>query len=385
MSPTTRRSAKEATEAKNTNEDAPEEVISSRGKRKSTGNDDNENTTINPQNTPPKRQRLAVRTREDESTGSGRKTHLEVEIPISSNSKPKRSQKSAVSDSQGVEEDSDPEAEPSSASKQLEDEASQQLASQSVEPDATPAPKPKGKHVVFGDDDDVEKFVAAAAKTKTGDKEGEDQEDSDDDDAPEAVSTQTAAKQIQKAAQAASEAADKQAATLKRKRQEKDTLYKTQAAERRKRTRSAVEVHQTKPNSKPTADRGGSEDNTAEIEEAITSGRRRAHKFQLPTILPPEFLTDSSDEDEDEDKTALKKRKTIKPQSKKINFDTLGNEGKKPRDQIVGTTRYRVLAEQADPGLAPRRRRDAQRAKESLLKRRREGVVVNRRKGFFVK
>ncbi|KAI2471667.1 hypothetical protein F4781DRAFT_386274 [Annulohypoxylon bovei var. microspora] len=366
-----------------------EEPGSSREKQRSVGDDvdgDNDEEGSAPlvlEATSPKRQGLAVRTREDESTATGRKTYLEVEMPV-----PSRPQSSAVPDSQdsnGGALESDPDAEPSSASKQLEEEASQKLAPQPLEPESTPMPKPKGKHVVFGDDDDLEKFVAAA--TARGDKKAENEdakeEESDDDDAPEAVSTQAIAKEVQKAAQTASEAAEKQAASLKRKRQEKDSLYKQQA-EKRKRLRRVIEVHQGKGKS-ASKERASSEDNgVTEVETAVTGGRRRAQKFNLPTVLPAEFLTDSSSEDEDADESAL--RVVKKP--KKINFET---EGKRPRDQVVGSTRYRVLAEQGGQKLAPRIQKNARASKESLLKRKRAGMVAGTgagavgKKGFFVR
>ncbi|OTA85094.1 hypothetical protein M434DRAFT_36240 [Hypoxylon sp. CO27-5] len=376
-----------------TNTPVQDEPVSPSGKRKSAGDVDNSNdddgAPSDQEATSPKRQRLAVRTRDDQSTEKGRKTYLEVEIPSSAT--PKWPRSSAVPDSQDVDglSESDPEAEPSSASKQLEEEASQKLASQSVEPDRSPVPKPKSKHIVFGDDDDVEKFVAAAAatesnkKTENGDAKDEEEgsgDDDDDDDAPEAVSTQAVAKEMQKAALAASEAAEKQAASLKRKRQEKDSLYKQQA-ERRKRARGTVEVHQKKANSKDEASSDEEDDGVAEVETAVTTGRRRAQKFNLPAVLPAEFLTDSS-EDEDEDESALKRRVVKKP--KKINFET---GGKRPRDQVVGSTRFRVLADQADQKLAPRVRKQARVSKESLLRRKRSGAVVGAgtKKAFFVR
>lgn len=138
-------------------------------------------------------------------------------------------------------------------------------------------------------------------------------------------------------------------------------------------------MHQKKATSKDEAS-SDEEDGTAEVETAVTTGRRRAQKFNLPTVLPAEFLTDSS-EDEDEDESALK-RVVKKP--KKINFET---DSKRPRDQVVGSTRYRVLADQADQKLAPRIRKQAVVSKESLLKRKRSGVVpgAGTKKGFFVR
>ncbi|KAG4221877.1 hypothetical protein PC116_g29647, partial [Phytophthora cactorum] len=125
----------------------------------------------------------------------------------------------------------------------------------------------------------------------------------------------------------------------------------------------------------------------------------RTQKHALPTHLPAEFLTDSSSEDEDDDDDddegengqALKKRKKLSDDKKKkkptkITFD---DQPKKPRDRVLGSTKYRVLAEQGDARLAPRARRDARASKENLLKRRRVGVAPPTAKatgkGFFVK
>ncbi|KAI2613287.1 hypothetical protein GGR54DRAFT_616054 [Hypoxylon sp. NC1633] len=382
--------------------DIPEadEPASPNAKRKSTG-DANESSSLISEAASPKRQRLAVRTREDESTRYGHKTHIEVEIPTSP--RPKRPRTSPVPDSQDAdgELDSEPDAEPSSASRQLEEEASQRLSQQPAE-EPTPAPKAKGKHLVFGDDDDVDKFVAAAATgadnaTKAGGGDAqpgneEEGSDGDDDAAPEAVSTQAVAKQMQKAAQAAEEAAEKQAASLKRKRQEKDSLYKQQA-QRRKRARGTVEVHQSKHTALPqerSSSSGAEDREVVEVETAVTTGRRRAQKVTLPAVLPAEFLTDSSSEDgndgSDDEEAARKKQVVEKPT--KIRFDALGEEEgarKKPRDRTVGSTRYRVLADRGDQRLAPRAQRNTRVSKESLLKRKRAGVAVNKARGFFVK
>ncbi len=101
-------------------------------------------------------------------------------------------------------------------------------------------------------------------------------------------------------------------------------------------------------------------------------------------MLPVEFLTDSSEDEDDE--TALKKM-VKRPQ--KITFETamqvLGAEGKRPRDEVVGSTRYRVLAEQSDPRLAPKANKDSRRVKEDLLRRGRAPVALNKKRGFFVK
>ncbi|KAI3343675.1 hypothetical protein F4824DRAFT_17078 [Ustulina deusta] len=363
---------------------------------------------------------LEVRIRGD---GASTKSSIEVLIPSSAVKTP-RSRSSRVPDSQETDasDEKSQSVEPLSASKQLEEEASQKLASQSrlresslestplpkasksprvsptkktpggstpqsqsrsqshlkkseSETEATPRPKAaKSSHVVFGDDDDVDKFVAAAAEKERdlpeahgGNKDEEKQDDSDDE-APEAVSTAAAAKETLKSARAAIEAAEQYAATTKRKRQARDNLLKQQA-EKRKRT-------------KPTT--SGKEDSSDEEDERNPTSKRQRRTQKLPDMLPVEFLTDSSEDEDDE--TALKKM-VKRPQ--KITFETamqvLGAEGKRPRDEVVGSTRYRVLAEQSDPRLAPKANKNSRRVKEDLLRRGRAPVALNKKRGFFVK
>ncbi|KAI0597715.1 hypothetical protein F4775DRAFT_559346 [Biscogniauxia sp. FL1348] len=377
-----------------------DEPIKTRGKRKSMGDLPEEKgaggATPNAKLKTPKRQRLTVRTTEERTASGGRRKQIKAEIPSSAT---KSVRSGPIADSQEDEGDSSDEVEiePTSASKQLMEEASQQLASRAQDPDPTPRSKPKSKHVVFGDDDDVEKFVAEGAEIEKDLKEtseeaegSHDDDDDDDDDAPEAVSTQAAAKERLKSAKAAAEAAEKHAASLKRKRQERDNLFKQQA-EKRKHTR--IEGHGRQQSSKSPGAAGPDQDGTetADAEaEKPTAGRRRAEKHKLPDVLPAEFLTDSSSESEDD--MALQRAPAKKP--KKITFDAaaqvLGNDDSEagrrpPRDQIVGTTRFRVLAEQGDEKLAPRAHKNARLVKEGLLKRRRTAVVPNKKKGFFIR
>lgn len=157
-------------------------------------------------------------------------------------------------------------------------------------------------------------------------------------------------------------------------------LFKNQAAKRK-------QVHKPRNHKKSKAvarDAEDSDSDQAPAERATTSGRRRADRVQLPGFLPAEFLTDS--ESDDEEASAL--RMVKKP--KKITFESamegLSKEGKRPRDQVVGEAVYRVLAEQGDPILAPKMRKNSRQVKESLLKRRRSAVVPTKGpagKGFF--
>ncbi|KAJ3567037.1 hypothetical protein NPX13_g6913 [Xylaria arbuscula] len=292
MAPVTRRAAKASADSpreKYTTKEIPmEKPIALRSKRSERRTEDAKVAT-------PKSKKLEVRIRENGDQVSTKKA-IEVQIPSSAVKTP-RSRSSPVPDSQetNASNDGDDNFEPLSASKQLEEEADHKLASQSrlresgvestpvpravkstrsssakktrggttpksrsrsqsdsqshdaeLEIEATPKPKAAGaaksSHVVFGDDDDVDKFVAAAAdagkaqgpEAHTSDKD-EGEEDDSDDDAPEAVSTAAAAKETLKSARAAIEAAEQFAATTKRKRQERDNLLKQQA-QKRKRT-----------------------------------------------------------------------------------------------------------------------------------------------------
>lgn len=163
------------------------------------------------------------------------------------------------------------------------------------------------------------------------------------------------------------------AASLKRKRQERDELFKKQA-EKRKRV--------PEPDAVPPVPTESMVDAAA---TALGTGRRRADKAKLPSVLPAEYLIDSPSESEDE--AVL--RKVVKSKSKKINFDnaarSLDKDQRAPRDQVLGSTVYRVVADHADKRLAPKMHKDTRHVKEALLKRRRAAVTPNKSKGFFVR
>lgn len=151
---------------------------------------------------------------------------------------------------------------------------------------------------------------------------------------------------------------------LKRKRKERDNLFKEQA-QKRKRV--------SKPEAGPEVDGEAT---------AAAAGRRRVEKVKLPSMLPAEYLADSSsesDEDDEADEAALRRR-VVKRPNKKTNF-----EDKAPRDQVVGSTVYRVVASQGDKKLAPKMHKHARNAKEDLLRRKRAPVTPNTRKGFFAR
>lgn len=72
---------------------------------------------------------------------------------------------------------------------------------------------------------------------------------------------------------------------------------------------------------------------------------------------------------------------------RKIKFDDalqkLSKDGRAPRDEIVGSTAYRVMGDQNDQKLAPRANHNSKNVKEMLMHRRRVGVAPTKVKGFF--
>ncbi|EHK24597.1 uncharacterized protein TRIVIDRAFT_30735 [Trichoderma virens Gv29-8] len=203
-----------------------------------------------------------------------------------------------------------------------------------------------------------ESFVAPeAAATETAEVE-EEQEDSDDE-APEAVSTAKAAEDIKKSAKAAQKAAQEQAATQKRKRQQRDELLKKQAEERKK-------IDEAKPqNDQPEARQT----------ESGTRGRKRT---EIPAVLPAEFLTDSSSEDEADDSTGVAagpKRRKVAGVEKRLTRLDAG-----PKDEVVKSTVYRV-AKKTDERLAPKLKKHSKSSKDLLLKRNRPAATSAT--GFF--
>lgn len=73
-------------------------------------------------------------------------------------------------------------------------------------------------------------------------------------------------------------------------------------------------------------------------------------------------------------------------QNKRIKFSSLEKrltrEGRAPRDEQVGGTVYRVVADKTDKKLAPKMRKETRNLKEQFLSRNR---APQKRRGFLVK
>ncbi|QYT01241.1 hypothetical protein H0G86_008287 [Trichoderma simmonsii] len=234
----------------------------------------------------------------------------------------------------------------------------------------------KGTLMVFDDEDESEfqtpvgKEDESEYKTPTESNsapkaaEVEDEEEDSDDEAPEAVSTTKAAEDIKKSAQAAQKAAQEQAASLKRKRQQRDELLKKQAEERKKAEEAAKSQNDLPEARQPKSD---------------ARARKRTEKSQIPTVLPVEFLTDSSSEDEDDDAAEVAagpKRRKVAGVEKRLTRLDAG-----PKDEVVKSTVYRV-AKKTDERMAPKLKKHTKSSKELLLKRNRPAAAKSGT-GFF--
>ncbi|KAF4951383.1 hypothetical protein FSARC_12940 [Fusarium sarcochroum] len=225
----------------------------------------------------------------------------------------------------------------------------------------------KGTMVVFGDDDDqnTAPVISAPSKAAVPVPEKEEDDEDSDDEAPEAVSTSKVASDMKKSSQAAQKAAKEQAAAQKRKRQERDNLFKQQAEERKKLEEEAKAKEET----------------SAENDEPAESLIQQRQTEKAPNLLPAEFLTDSSSEDEGgEDEDGAEER----PRKRRVAAveRSLARQDRGPRDERIGSTVYRV-ARKSDERMTPKLKKHAKSSKDLLLKRNRG--AIKQRSGFFVK
>lgn len=101
----------------------------------------------------------------------------------------------------------------------------------------------------------------------------------------------------------------------------------------------------------------------------------------VPDMLPLDYLTDSSSEDGDEDRVdsaasrQRKRKRNVASVEKRLSRESRG-----PRDQVVGSTIYRV-SKPLDKRLAPKANKHSKSTKQLLLKRGRE-PVKSRSLGF---
>ncbi|KAM0334369.1 hypothetical protein ACHAQA_001395 [Verticillium albo-atrum] len=202
-----------------------------------------------------------------------------------------------------------------------------------------------------------------------------DASDSDsDDEAPEAVSTSAAAAAVFESAKAANKAIAEQQKAQKRKRQQRTTFLQDQAETRKA---AAASIPAT-----PAAARASpSDDITPRTQLALESSaafKKRASTAAVPALLPAEFLDSDDSDADDEPQADADAAAAVRPRkSRKIALD------KAPRDEVVGSTVYRVAAAKQDVRLAPRGGKASVNAKRALLVRGRTGKAAS--KGFFVK
>ncbi|POR34055.1 Uncharacterized protein TPAR_05726 [Tolypocladium paradoxum] len=215
--------------------------------------------------------------------------------------------------------------------------------------------------------------------------EEEASDDSDDDGAPEAVSTAKAASDLKKSAQTAQKAAREQAAGEKRKRQERDALLKKQAEVRKQAEEEAQAAAAASRPAQDDNDNDVDDAPSTNKQTSATRGRNRTDRVQMPNLLPLEFLTDSSSEDEDEDEDGdAGHTGSSRPKKRHVSAveRRLSRQDRGPRDERLGSTVYRV-AKAEDERLAPKVKKHSKSTKNVLLKRHRTGVKP--RAGFLAK
>ncbi|GAB0132652.1 hypothetical protein EsDP_00001081 [Epichloe bromicola] len=213
--------------------------------------------------------------------------------------------------------------------------------------------KLKGNVITFDDQGNADMELAVPATDPAAPlSRREESGGSDSDEAPEAVSTSKVAKEIMESAQAVKKMAQEQAAASKKRRQQRDALFKQQASERK--------------DANPDDD----------VPSLPAPGRKRAERTAIPDVLPAEFLTDSSSEEDEEDASrdqgdasgSTRRGRSIPSIEKR-----LARQGRGPRDEAIGSTVYRVSRD-LDARLAPKVRKYARSSKHALLKRGREPV-----------
>lgn len=165
----------------------------------------------------------------------------------------------------------------------------------------------------------------------------------------------------------------RQAAALKRKRQERDVLFKKQAEARKQAQAEAKEAAVAALGPVPE------DDDEEEGSDIGVSSKKLKPATTSKNLLPLEFL-ESDDEDE---ATTMTDATAHKP--KKIKFNTVErrlarSEGRRPQDERVGSTLYRVLADRGDSKLAPKQHKYTLGMRKELLIR---GRMAIQKKGFF--
>lgn len=128
----------------------------------------------------------------------------------------------------------------------------------------------------------------------------------------------------------------------------------------------------------------GRRDHLPSVSTAPT--RKRLDRRSLPDVLPDDFLEAASDDDDedgqDDEDDAAAARRQKKPHPNTIAKQLARAESRRPQDQRVGSTVYRVAAPQGDSRLAPKQSKHSRNVKEQLMRR---GRPVARRGGFLVK
>lgn len=193
---------------------------------------------------------------------------------------------------------------------------------------------------------------------------------------------------------------NRQFAEQKRKRQERDALFKKQAEQRRAIQEASVAAA---ANAVPDLMEVNSTDDLALpiSSTAPLAGRKRHVRSDVPDILPDEFLASDSDHEEDgsDDTAAVARRNGWRPakRARKITFEQVDKEvdraaRKQNKDLRVGDTVFRINGKVGEKALAPPRVSGPNSTaslsavkRDLLLRKRPHAVPVGKKKGAFFK
>ncbi len=170
----------------------------------------------------------------------------------------------------------------------------------------------------------------------------------------------------------------RQAAAQKQKRQDRNTLLKQQAKDRKTETElePAADTNET-------AEPQSEEETVKAPNAAATSESSRKRKLETPNLLPAELL--ESDDEEDQEAVQLEKESAMK-NPKKIKLDVEERLSQHttplPQDERIGSTVYRVTADKGNGKLAPKLSKESMQLKKKLLARHR---LPEKKGGFLVK
>jgi U3 small nucleolar RNA-associated protein 16 len=118
----------------------------------------------------------------------------------------------------------------------------------------------------------------------------------------------------------------------------------------------------------------------------VAAGGAAVERKQIPRFLPAEFLESDDEEEEGKDGEEEANGSATETTLKKVKFSNeaqkLTREKRRPRDRVIGSTVFRVMADRGSGKMTPRANKNSVNQKAFLLQRNR---TAQPRAGFYVK